>query len=590
MISNEINMQLNPDIPSGVFTEEMSVKYADLKMIDILSDRDSLYRIIPQQDIKLIGDIVSALKVDEQEMIPVRIIDENHNIRAVYMSIQRSDKLKGIFVELYDIKELYDNKHEIMNQYRNIRAMMEITNQVLFQYNHNIDEFSLYTINDEQNIVYCKGKLEGCISYFMDKNSIYKSTLDDFNSFIELVQNGAEIIDARFKTNMLMHKLSMENVHAKGMTYTDPNGIKWSVGVWDIYTDESDNKKNYIIDKYLKDPLTGLINKKEMTEIAQDHIKSRLAKTFALLIIDIDDFKNINDTYGHMIGDEVLKAFAQVLLSQFNEKGIAGRIGGDEFMVIVENYDGIDELKDFLYGVHYNANFILTERIPEMAVTCTIGISQMYKDADNYNDLFMTADKALYRGKIKGKNCFIIYDKDKHGAIPCGYDNRSAIMTDEVEKPSITARELASISQKVVLNGMTSVDELFVAMADYFSLERIDINYGSDLRCVYQYNPKQYPDIDVSILKDNECKMKFNENGLIYSNNVAEYEYAAPQVFKMYDDAKIFSVLQYVIDNENGDILGVITYSRCNLKSVKFAKHTPLLLMISSILETKLRY
>lgn len=120
----------------------------------------------------------------------------------------------------------------------------------------------------------------------------------------------------------------------------------------------------------------------------------------AFLIIDIDDFKSINDTYGHLYGDEVLIKIANAILISAGMEDYAGRIGGDEFCV-------------FCRGENAGQHAMETaERISRMAdrihmsgrrVTLSMGISRYPEDASSYEELYQKADQALYRVKRSGK-------------------------------------------------------------------------------------------------------------------------------------------------------------------------------------------
>lgn len=161
------------------------------------------------------------------------------------------------------------------------------------------------------------------------------------------------------------------------------------------------------------DLLTGLFNKRSF----EDEVKNAIANkkpndVSVLLILDFDNFKHVNDTYGHQIGDEVLKAFGLILERAFRTKDIIGRIGGDEFMVFMP-----DMSADFLK----RSEEISQEILHELAIlkvgaaehfSCSIGIGT---DAGNYDfkKLYLLADKALYESKKRGKACYVRFSSDE---------------------------------------------------------------------------------------------------------------------------------------------------------------------------------
>lgn len=163
------------------------------------------------------------------------------------------------------------------------------------------------------------------------------------------------------------------------------------------------------------DSLTGLVSRKYMIGFIQHLIENGVPFTLALL--DLDNFKFINDTYGHKIGDGVLAGLASDLEKYLKDYGIAGRYGGDEFLIINFRDHQYDEIKNFFTGLYSDYN-VLRKNIDlgncEPFVTGTIGCAVFPDNAQDYATLFSLIDKALYRGKTKGRNCHIIYVEAKH--------------------------------------------------------------------------------------------------------------------------------------------------------------------------------
>ena len=163
------------------------------------------------------------------------------------------------------------------------------------------------------------------------------------------------------------------------------------------------------------DSLTGLISRRYILEFIQNLVENKVPFTLALM--DLDNFKFINDTYGHKTGDGVLAGLANDLERYLGDYGVAGRYGGDEFLIVNLRDRSYDEIKAFYTGLYSDYN-VLRKNIYlgdcEPFVTGTIGSAGFPKDAQDYESLFGLVDKALYRGKTKGRNCYIIYVEEKH--------------------------------------------------------------------------------------------------------------------------------------------------------------------------------
>lgn len=163
------------------------------------------------------------------------------------------------------------------------------------------------------------------------------------------------------------------------------------------------------------DSLTGLVSRRYMLEFIQNLMENKVP--FTLAIMDLDNFKFINDTYGHKMGDGVLAKLSSDLEKYLGDYGVAGRYGGDEFLIVNFRDSSYNEIKAFYTGLYSDYN-VLRKNIHlgscEPFITGTIGSAAFPKDAQDFETLFSIVDKALYRGKTKGRNCYIIYVEEKH--------------------------------------------------------------------------------------------------------------------------------------------------------------------------------
>ncbi len=157
------------------------------------------------------------------------------------------------------------------------------------------------------------------------------------------------------------------------------------------------------------DGLTGLYNKK-MTE---NQIKRQLAPTSnlkngALMIIDVDNFKSINDTFGHLYGDAVITQLGSALKSIFQKSDILGRVGGDEFFVFLRNYNETSVLDAKAKEVCKEFNKTFEQNNETVVISASIGIATT-NDSFDFEKIYSYADIALYNTKANGKNGFSYY-------------------------------------------------------------------------------------------------------------------------------------------------------------------------------------
>ncbi|MGB6009527.1 diguanylate cyclase [Castellaniella sp.] len=156
----------------------------------------------------------------------------------------------------------------------------------------------------------------------------------------------------------------------------------------------------------VKDPLTGLLNRRGLTEGLATHFRSRKAGPAHLLIVDIDHFKHINDTHGHQVGDVVLCRVADALKRTARQGDLACRLGGEEFVVVALNTDhgGAVRLAERMRETVASSQAPGGNPHEQVQCTVTIGVSAGFASAGALDEVLRQADAALYRGKTSGRN------------------------------------------------------------------------------------------------------------------------------------------------------------------------------------------
>jgi len=166
-----------------------------------------------------------------------------------------------------------------------------------------------------------------------------------------------------------------------------------------------------IRDMAFTDSVTGLANRNLFTDRLDQLILSceRYQTEFALLFIDLDKFKQVNDTHGHLVGDKLLSMAGERISTSFRESDVVARFGGDEFLVIVKNTTDVsniellaEKLLTTLSQPYYVNNL-------ELVITGSIGITTCPLNGRSSNQLIQHADKAMYEAKMAGKNRYYVY-------------------------------------------------------------------------------------------------------------------------------------------------------------------------------------
>lgn len=159
----------------------------------------------------------------------------------------------------------------------------------------------------------------------------------------------------------------------------------------------------------MKDPLTGMCNRSYAENQISTYLKEH--KMGAYFMIDLDNFKQANDAFGHVAGDKILKDVAQLLICTVDNNGIACRMGGDEFSLFFYREHNRSHLAKIAVNILNMYNRIAVENDSMTGTSLSIGISIAGKDGKDYAELYNAADKALYFSKRNGKNSYHFYSK-----------------------------------------------------------------------------------------------------------------------------------------------------------------------------------
>lgn len=158
------------------------------------------------------------------------------------------------------------------------------------------------------------------------------------------------------------------------------------------------------------DSLTGLYNKGAATQLITDAIENsnNTEKICALIMLDLDHFKSVNDTLGHAVGDMVIQETGRLLQENFKGRDIVGRMGGDEYMIFMEDIKGIQDAEIIAKKLNVLMRRSYGDSASEVKVSASIGITLLDKPADSYEAMYKRADDALYQTKENGRDGFSV--------------------------------------------------------------------------------------------------------------------------------------------------------------------------------------
>ena len=325
-------------------------------------------------------------------------------------------KNEQVFIcNLTDITYTKKLQMQLSEEKEKYEIVEEISDDILFSYDVVTDVFECSA--KILRGVGTRTKIDNAIETFT-----YGDVLDhrDVPAFILAISNALSgkkinVFDARVINNRgdgVWHRIKFAVIYGD-----DGNATKFIGTMTDI--DKEKKEKSRLISQAETDQLTGFLNKISTSLKIGETIREYPEDDGALLLLDLDDFKKLNDTYGHQVGDNFLRTFTGKLFLQFSANDVLGRIGGEEFVVYVNSRsENGSDIKSIAERAAKNileiCRSVKIDGVDEDKVfTCSVGIAMYPHDGASYTELYEKADNAMYTVKRSGKNNYAFYKTEE---------------------------------------------------------------------------------------------------------------------------------------------------------------------------------
>lgn len=354
-----------------------------------------------------------SIKGDYRARFSCSKYNELHSVSAAYNQLmstveQNTEELKQNRIlqnELYENEKIY-------------RSALELTSEHLFEADltHNRIDYGQEKFRCSFPLLQTEMYSE--VIEFLAKNAISPDDAEKYSNTFSR-ENLMKIFSTKD-----VHEISLEHRLRKRdskeyywvistiihLANSNENSLK-IIG----YTKNIDVQKRHeleLLQQSQKDSLTGLYNKKVTQSMIEDYINGAgCNQKHALIMLDVDNFKSINDTYGHIQGDNTLVSISEKLPHIFRSSDILGRIGGDEFFIFLKNYGSDEQLVSKLTALSNMFGEIWVGEDNKKRISGSIGVAIYPTDASTYHDLYKKADMSLYYVKEHGKNHFYVYGR-----------------------------------------------------------------------------------------------------------------------------------------------------------------------------------
>ncbi|EDZ61401.1 diguanylate cyclase/phosphodiesterase (GGDEF/EAL) with PAS/PAC sensor(s) [Sulfurimonas gotlandica GD1] len=339
----------------------------------------------------------------------------SRHIKPLYQTAMMSSfAVILLIIILYFILKRYDAKHQKHIQYSEHRFQQLVESSDDFIWEVNAHGVYKYASKQVENILgYTSQEVVGKTPFdFMTTEEAKKVAV----KFMKLIEQEERIVNLE---NINIHKDGHEvYLLTSGTPFFDERGKILGYRGIDRDITPLKQKQKEIEHLAFYDTLTGLANRQNINDRISQEINYTRRNNFesALLFLDLDDFKVINDTHGHDHGDEVLKTVSHRILKSIRSFDIAGRIGGDEFVILVRgvqenNENSLDHLESLLKRVLQEINEPIVVNSFSHHVGVSIGVAILPRDGDNLEEILKCADNAMYEAKHLGKNRVVFHKK-----------------------------------------------------------------------------------------------------------------------------------------------------------------------------------
>lgn len=486
-----------------------------------------------------------------RESVILRMKDADNNYRLLYMELWLNgtvfDGFRSISFEFCNFIELKDRYILYTKIVKKYREFMSLSQNIYFEYTPDTDVFNMYRYVNLKSQPMLKRRLEEIHDELAVSEKFGPKSRGEFQAFYEALKNGMDKFNMSFDAGILLEGAGGRIV-LKGSAFYDNGSLLMMIGIME-HTDNTDAPKRYYLTDSAYDPGTGLWNKRAIHEYAIE--KTHEGRSLYIGIMDVDDFKKVNDTQGHMFGDEVLSKVSETLRGVIDSRGAVGRFGGDEFMLVFDSVSDEEELRRILKTISKNIQWAFRDLADTLPITTSCGVAKMPDDGTHFEELFQKADKALYIAKAKGKNRFIIYDEAKHGSIVNEDEADRSVGIKAVVSDRKKAAEMSKVVVSLHTRGAAELPAAMEKLRSYFDVDGVTVYRGEDLHRTLTAGKYINPIQKLDFIANDSYLELFDENGVFEEQNIKTLSNTRQEAYKLYELQETPKFIQFAAYRDN---------------------------------------
>ena len=471
-------------------------------------------------------------------------------------------------------QQLEDSKNEYS-------VFLDLMNGILFSYEIASKQISIFMRNGGQQLTLFAGSLEKwkeeMLGEKLDKE--YETAFSGLCRDLEMKRSS---FSYTIKTSSFSNDNKMEQCTFKAQLVAEHDGEK-ILGCITSVKKQTSEQDNLV---YAKDTALPVLNKKSITDYAKRAMTVSGNKV-CLVILDLDNFKTVNDTLGHMVGDEVLLRTAEIIKSALEDRGILGRIGGDEMMIVFPQVESETELRNTMRTIRTNIEWEYKDKWPDIKVTCSMGAAVYPDNGSSYDDIFSLADKMLYIAKSKGKNRYVIFVPEIHGAIlnPDQKTTGDILQKVQGDRNSIMQQ---LVGQYLMRRAMT-FEQVITSVGNCFNLDEIVTVSGeryanSNVNIWNHEGYRSGVEDPVYSAPEPGFLNSFDDNNTLVIHAIASLESKTERLYKKLKDNGVESVFFYKFSDAS-KYSGYLLFAKKSRRQMWSEQDKVLLALVGKIVE-----
>lgn len=487
--------------------------------------------------------------------------DGEYRYNAVKISTEELHGETSKCLHLVDVFSIFDFMKLAEVEQNKIRTCLSILDDVFFYYEKDTNIFRMIHYHDGKSYTDFSQDIDTWCSQMLEEKYVSEKSVADFKKMVGDIKTCCSrlyvSLKGAFRTQGKIH----ENLNFIGSRFED--GGKLAI-VGKVIPDSkysSTQKTNDLIEELRFDSLTKCYNKKAITDLAMKKFNGTdSGERSALVIVDLDHFKPVNDAYGHLAGDKVLEEAGELLRNIIGNSGSVGRYGGDEFVVILNDVPDEVSLRGVLQTILVNVRNKFQNTFDDIKITSSMGAAVYPDDGNTFDLLFKKADFCLYRAKDKGRNRYVFYRADLHEPLFL----KSIESTSGVKYQGRDVLELKYMSefmQELSTAPYKAIREVLEHMRETYNLNDITIYYGEDLNRIYVCgDAKSEKTADAKYVNLPEFKKALGNKKYIRMDFPEDLS-STPSLKKIFEERGIKTTVNCILGSAD-DIKGLVTFNR----------------------------